>query len=516
MSILDNLLKNKYKQTQDFIDYTFEKRLKDKDSFLYFNIPERAFDLLKNSINKKIILITDYDCDGICSAVIGHKFFSLFNGVSIVNSNRKYDRGMNSHIIYQIEGISKKQEPNLIITADMGTMDGEFYNLLHKRFKNLDIIVTDHHTVLMPNEKEYKKENIIYFSDVLINCMLPWYKDKCICGATTLYIFLRQYLLKYNIELVDEFDKLVLPYTALSILIDNMPLNNLDNRVLVKKGIEYSNTYRDDNFKKFAQIFKIKDFNSDDFKMKLGPYFNTGNRYTLVDVLTKGLIKNDHQFLDTIQQANIKRKREVNNLEVNDLKGKYFKSTIIDTVNFIGGIIANKLLDEFNQPCIVFNKKDNTLIGSVRSNINILPILRDLPKDIVIKAAGHNKACGLSIYSNKYEEFIKTLDNVLKDIKIEVTEEQPILINEINNELFEDIKRLEPYGEQWEQPIFKSKFTINDILELNYNTKFYKLGLLINNKNIQAVCFNEFNNKTNDELELKYSLDTKNNNLIIK
>lgn len=516
MNILDYLLKNKYKQTKEFIDYTFEKRLKDKDSFLYLNIPDRAFTLLKNAIDKKVILVTDFDCDGICSAVIGHKFFSLFNGCSVVNSNRKYDRGMNSHIIYQIEHIARKQEPNLIITADMGTMDGEFYNILHNRYKDLDIIVTDHHTVLMPNDNDYKPENNLYFTDVLINCMLPWYDVKCICGATTLYIFLRQYLLKYNDDLVEEFDRLVLPYVALSIMIDTMPLDNLDNRILVKKGVEYSNLYRDSNFKKFAQLFRIKEFSFDDFRMKLGPYFNTGNRYTLVDILTKGLINNDNEFLEVIQDTNKKRKREVSNLELSNIRGNYFKSVIIDTPNFIGGIIANRLLNDFNQTSIVFNRKEDILIGSVRSNHDILPILRNIRKDIVIHSAGHNKACGLSIYYDKYDEFIKLLDSILKDIKVEVIEEETIEIKEIDNQLFEDINRLEPFGECWEKPIFESSFYIDRVLELNYGNKFYKINLIQNIDNIEAMCFSNFIYQEDTNAKLKFNLDTKNKNLIIK
>ena len=125
--------------------------------------------------NEEILVVGDYDVDGIISSVIMMKFFSRigYNNARYVIPNRFSDG-------YRLsQNIIGNQKADLIITVDNGITAIEAANICKEA--NIPLIITDHH---LP-KKDENNNDLLPNANFIINpqrkdCQLP---QKEICGA---------------------------------------------------------------------------------------------------------------------------------------------------------------------------------------------------------------------------------------------------------------------------------------------------------------------------------------------
>ena len=113
----------------------------------------------------------------------------------------------------------------------------------------------------------------------------------------------------------------------------------------------------------------------------------------------------------------------------------------------------------FNKTCIILTKSSNFYKGSARSvnNFNIGEYIHDaVKKNIIISGGGHNLAAGLLINKNKIKLFKNYLENIWKKKKRNITNNytSKILLNSINNNFFNEINRISPFGNENANPLF--------------------------------------------------------------
>ena len=87
---------------------------------------------------------------GISSAVVltkGIKNILKHKNTTTVVNKRIYGNGFNPRIVRKILDINSDKKIDLIITADHGSNDDEYYIELKNKIKDLKIILTDHHTI---------------------------------------------------------------------------------------------------------------------------------------------------------------------------------------------------------------------------------------------------------------------------------------------------------------------------------------------------------------------------------
>lgn len=126
-------------------------------------------------------------------------------------------------------------------------------------------------------------------------------------------------------------------------------------------------------------------------------------------------------------------------------------------------------------------------------------------------------ACGLSVNNQNFEMFKTRLINIGKDANIMdlkpiINIDQIVDLNDIDLNVVQSLKLLEPFGEANSMPIFAIKnLRINSIRSLT-NGKHLKLGLKDNSNNyIDAIGFNlghysdEF--KIGDKVDIAGSLE---------
>jgi Single-stranded DNA-specific exonuclease len=155
------------------------------------------------------------------------------------------------------------------------------------------------------------------------------------------------------------------------------------------------------------------------------------------------------------------------------------------------GIIASRLTNEFNKPAIVISFNQKFGVGSARSIEGIdlgNIIIQAKEKGILIKGGGHKMAAGLKIKKTSLNEFnnflVQHLDSYSNIYFVKkVLYDSIISIDEINLDFIENIEKLEPFGNDNEEP----KFIIKDM-----DIKSFKI---VNNKHIMIFSESALNGK---------------------
>ena len=161
------------------------------------------------------------------------------------------------------------------------------------------------------------------------------------------------------------------------------------------------------------------------------------------------------------------------------------------------GIVSSKITDMYFKPSILLSfEEDGTGKGSGRS-IPGFDLHEALMKcsDTIEKFGGHSMAVGITVKKENLEAFRQEFENIAIENKID--EIMPILnidakidLNNINKEMVESLRILEPFGETNKMPIFAFKNLKIDSIRALSEGKHLKLTLKDNNHMINAIGFN--------------------------
>ena len=139
---------------------------------------------------QKIGIIADYDVDGATSASILYKFLKNFTSSIILKIPNRLIDGYGPNIKLMNEMLNKKVE--LLFTLDCGTTSNGIID--NKKFKDIDVIVIDHHLTEINLPQVYAIINPNRYDD------LSDYKHLAAVGVTFLFLmYLRKELRKLNI-----------------------------------------------------------------------------------------------------------------------------------------------------------------------------------------------------------------------------------------------------------------------------------------------------------------------------
>ena len=123
-------------------------------------------------------------------------------------------------------------------------------------------------------------------------------------------------------------------------------------------------------------------------------------------------------------------------------------------------------------------------------------------ENIIEKFGGHSMAVGITIRKENFEKFKKRFEEIAT--KAEIHEIVPVIqidskieLKDINKEMVESLKQLEPFGEANRMPIFLFKNLKIDSIRALSEGKHLKLTLKDNNIIISGIGFN-LGNLSND------------------
>jgi single-stranded-DNA-specific exonuclease len=474
--------------------------------FLYTNM-DKAVERINKAIkdNERILVYGDYDCDGIGAIAIMYLAFKA-KGVLIdyyIPSRVDEGYGLN---MQAIEKIKLDFNPQLLITVDCGITSVK--EIEYIKNLNMDIIITDHHKC----------------ADSLPECIIvnPCLNENLtpLCGAGVVF--------KLICALFGEkFASNYLDICAISTIADIVPLIG-DNRIIAKLGMQA--------IKKGKCRIGIKQilFNTNnsfnnlstyDVAFKIAPRLNASGRLASAYKSLNLLIEDDLTAVNLIAEEleiQNKERQQLNESIYEDAKQQlksydFSKYNIIIIKNKIWnegviGIVASKLAEEFNKPVILFTSSDGALKGSARSisTINLYDVLANCNEHL-LRFGGHAMAAGMSIDESNFEIFREQVNQYINS-KYDLEDFQQVVkydgikaINSFNDDLFNQLMLLEPYGLGNARPIF---------LDESLKARFFQIGktnhIKMKTKLGDVVAFNSLDKMdyyNNCDQSILYSID---------
>lgn len=438
--------------------------------------------------NERIVVYGDYDCDGVCASSIMHQYLTSLGAYVDVYIPSRFDDGYGL-TRDMINEIMTKSNPNLIITVDLGVSAINEVELL--KSKGVDVIITDHHepTETLPNcitiDPKIKGQD---------------YGFEGLCGAG---VALKVVQALGGIKAAEEY----LDICALATVGDIVPLYD-ENRAIVTLGLEKINSGKARTSINFLlNKLGFKSVNASDLSFRVVPKLNASGRMDQgikvfrfltssseqsLEDLFESIDQDNEKRLACIDEANEEILKQIHKLDLRKhkiiiLRGKFHEGIL--------GILASKVMHEFNRPCIVFTEgQNNTYKGSSRSldGIDILKALEP-SKDILVRFGGHTQAAGVEVTKANFKEFLNRINESFKHVDdnaylktfnydIEITK------SDISANFISEVEKLEPFGCSNEKPVFMLKENSIKAEQLaNKNSKHLRLQI---GKDKKIIAFN--------------------------
>lgn len=394
------------------------------------------------TLEKRMLVVVDCDCDGYTSAAILINYLHDLFPYYVENSLDWFLHSGKQHGLSDLE-LDKHSEYGLIIVPDAASNDYDLH--LEYAYKELPILVLDHH------EADFESPNAI-----VINNQLCDYPNKFLSGAGVTWQFCRflDFILESNYA--DRYLDLV----ALGNTADMMSLREMETKHLITKGFREENLHNpfirgmaDKNA--FTLGGKVTSMGA---AWYIAPFVNAMVRSgepAEKEILFQSMLnfkafqkipsnKRGHkpgEMEDLVTQAlrtatNVKnRQTKTEDETLEKLEGLIEKRNLLDhkvllfllepgqVDRNVAGLIANKFMAKYQRPvCILTKVTDENGIsyqGSARGcDLAGITNFKDICEQTLAidYAQGHQGAFGLGIPAGLIETFLERTDEILKDM----------------------------------------------------------------------------------------------------
>ena len=419
---------------------------------------------------QKIVIYADYDCDGIPGAVILSDLFKKINYTNYevyIPQRNSEGYGLNLEAIQQF----KEKEVKLLITIDLGITAVD--EVAQAEVDGMDVIITDHHLPRL--EQAGRAALILPRAYAILNPKTDDYPEKMLCGSGVMFKLVQGFLKKYAeyFKVSDGWEKWTLDMAGLATLSDMVPLTG-ENRAIAYFGMKVLRKSPRPGLQKLLSKMKIvqKDLTEDDVGFMLTPRLNAASRMdnpmrafellSTTDEVEAGILA------DHLSKINDERKDIVKGIMRDVNKG--FEKREIGEVIVVGnpswrvgvlGLVAGKIMDEYNKPVFVWGKDENDLIkGSCRSpgSVSVVELMM-ATSDSFINYGGHELAGGFTVQNEKIHFLEEALSNTFNRIKTEtkddeITHDVKTDLSAISMKNWKEIEKMAPFGLANSKPVF--------------------------------------------------------------
>ncbi len=486
--VLEILLRNR-KATSSFLNGT----LKDLEPYLTVCGMNRGAQLMGRhlSAGNKIVLIGDYDCDGITSLA---QMALFLNDIGYRNYEVAIPKRSEGYGIPK--GIAKAHpDARLFVAMDCGTLDAK--PVTDIRSMGADCIVIDHHEV---------PEKGLAPASVLINPKQPTchstFKEFCSSGLTLLFLTRLRRAISHPFRSPSLGGK-YLALAAIGTVADMVPLVE-GNRILARSGLSSINA------KSYLPIQKIADtaglaskksLSAGHVGYYLGPRINAAGRMADARIAFDLLVsQHPGEILRLAQELNHlnAQRQNAEDLILRSIRERLAKiSTPRRTMVMadagwapgVIGIVASRIQQEFHYgPTIVFSvdEKEGIARGSARSipGFDIHAALKDCD-EFLIKWGGHKMAAGMTVSMEQMERFARRFEAVAQEHSPDIFVPKARVDLELNldlvsRELLDALALLEPHGLGNPTPTFAARRVRLSVKKV-FGREQNHLRLLLNN-----------------------------------
>jgi len=418
---------------------------------------EHILTAIKNG--ESILIHGDYDVDGIVGAVMLHRFLKSQNADSRIflptRQNHGYGLSRDS-----IDKAVARHIP-LIITVDCGISD--FTNTGYAREKGVDVIITDHHQVpsALPPAKAIVHPQVPHAS----------YPFPNLSGAGVAY----KLILALSEELGANIDeRYYLPYVALSIITDIMPVTG-ENRRFIKDGIKALREGYSPHIELIARAagYPLAIITERELGIHVGSRLNAPGRLKTPVLSAQFLLEEETskmvKIADEIDRLN-SRRREIQEglarkaLEM-AMKENHLPIHVLHDPTWHEGLIgtaASRVMEEMGHPVILITKGETgTWKGSGRAPEGIDLFRLIAPNaNLLNHFGGHAGACGFAIDGEQIGIFRKAILEQFNTVypdgfptpAIEISAQ--LKPEKLEEKFVEDINAIAPFGRGNPEPLF--------------------------------------------------------------
>ena len=443
---------------------------------------------------EKIIIYGDYDVDGITSVTVLKSFLEE-RGITIaeyIPNRLEEGYGLNKKAVKEIS----EQKYTLMITVDCGISaieEIEYANSL-----GIETIITDHHE---PGN-ELPKALAVIDAKRKDNT----YPFRNLAGVGVVFKLIQAISIELGLE-EKEYLK-YLDIVCIGTISDIVPLVD-ENRVIVKLGLKLVEQTKNLGLKEILESTGYNKIDSTTISFGVAPRINAcGRMGHQEEALKLFLSKDKNEVIELTQKLNeynrIRQETEKNiyneaieQIEQIDLDKQH--TIILMGKNWhhgVIGIVSSKITELYFKPSILLCEEGEEGKGSGRSipGFDLYEALTEC-NELIEKFGGHSMAVGINVKKDNFEKFKEKFEEIAKQKHIE--EIVPILkidalinLDEIDKNIVESLKELEPFGEENKMPLFAIKNLKIDSIRALSEGKHLKLTLKDNKNIINAIGFN--------------------------
>lgn len=434
------------------------------DPFLLSDM-EKAVARIYDAMERKehISLFSDFDADGIPSAVVMHDFFKKagHENVSVTIPHRNIEGfGLNNDAISKFISDGTK----LLITLDCGM--GDATHVARAQENGIDVIVTDHH---LPNHEVPDA-----FVIVNPNKTGDTYPNKNLCGAGVAFKIVQALVAKKPEVVSVGYEKWLLDMVGIATLSDMVSLSG-ENRAFAHYGLIVLRKSSRIGLRTLLENQRINQrlLTEDDVVFSITPRINAASRMDAPELAFELLSTQDEaraealsRHLDTI---NNERKGAVAQMskEIHAKLGDTHESSVLVVGNThwrpgLLGLAATRAVEVYGRPAFIWGRGEAAVIkGSVRSDghTNVMMLMQET-KELFLEFGGHKHSGGFSITVENLVKLPDALNEAHARITTHVRDEEEVLVDaalsldEVNSHTLATISKLSPFGAGNPKPVF--------------------------------------------------------------
>ncbi len=399
------LLERGLSDTQSMREFLYGGAAPFHDPFLLKDMDKAAARIeraIKNG--ERIIVYGDYDVDGITASSLLYIYLRDrgAKAATYIPKRKSEGYGLNDEALQNIADGGT----TLVITVDCGISG------LHEVAnapKCMDIIITDHHTAPEVLPPAYAIVN-----PKQKGCGYP-FKDLSGVGVA---FKLCQALEQGAPGELPQWQELT-ELAALGTVADIVPLVG-ENRELVRRGLKAMETTSLVGLKALIKASGCPETGiaSDNIGFGLAPRLNAVGRLEHAQSAVELLVTDDAEKAEAIA-AELNRenalRQEISRQIMEEAEAQLAREEHIDTAIVLAsegwhqgviGIVASRLVDKYQLPTILLSIAGEMTKGSCRSipALNLYEAVA-AESDILLQFGGHHQAAGLTLPTNKVEEF---------------------------------------------------------------------------------------------------------------
>jgi single-stranded-DNA-specific exonuclease len=437
------------------------------DPFLMYGVEEAAAILARAAAGKqRIVVFGDYDVDGV-TAVAQLKAALLRAGadaISFLPHRIRDGYGLRPETVVKV---LDQFHPAVIVTVDCGITAVE--GVACARARGVEVIVTDHH--LVPEE--------LPSGAVVVNPKQPRcrYPEKELAASGIAFKLAQAVARRAGVGLSVES---LLRVACLGTVADLVPLTG-ENRALVAAGLAALASPRAPGLRALLAECGVEPGRaptSEEVAFRLAPRLNAAGR---IDTAERALAlfeerdpKKAAEIARALSIANAQR-QSIERRVVGEARDRIAQSFDPDRDAVIVeagqgwhrgvlGIAASRLAREYQRPVLLFALEGDRASGSGRSvpGVALHEALKGV-SGLLQEFGGHDQAVGASLPAARWEEFRESarahFAAVIPPERFLRTEQvdAELPIEDIDEELFSFLERLEPHGMGNPRPVFAAE-----------------------------------------------------------